>query len=146
MNTPTQNLYPAQPGPVIGAEPIMPPTAQPMGYGQPIQPLAQPVYIPPGGQPPMQAPIQNQPIIVNQIPVIPIKFTTAPMAITCPFCRNNITTIVTTNFNWLNCLFCCFFCEIWLIVQLVQGKDLNCTDATHRCPQCNQIVGQYSAC
>ena len=142
MNVPPQNLYQAQNGPVIGAEPIVPPTGQP-GYGPPIQPAVQPAYIPPGGQ----APIQNQPIVVNQaIPVIPMKFKSQPQAITCPYCKNSVTTVTTTYFNCLNCCFCWFFCPIWCIVQLVTEKELNCTDATHRCPQCNQIVGQYSAC
>ena len=158
MDVPPQNLYQAQPGP-IGSEPIMPPIVQPQGYGQPIEPAVQPPvqpviqpqpqpgYIPPGPQIVAQPPVPNQPIIVNQaIPVAPIKFKSEPMAIVCPICKNNITTVTQTQFNCANCCFCWFFCPLWCCVQLCSDKDLNCTDATHRCPQCGNVLGQYSAC
>ncbi len=169
MDIPPQNLYQAQPGP-INSEPILPPTAPPQGYGQPLQPIAQPVaqpvitpyaqpvvqpiaqpvitpaYIPPG-PPIMQPPVQNQPIVVNQvIPVVQIKLRSSPVAMICPFCKNNITTVTDTQFNCLNCCFCYWAFIIWIIVQLISDKDLNCTDAVHKCPKCGNIVGKYEAC
>ncbi len=148
---PPQNLYPAQNGPIVGAEPLVPPTGQqiippPQSIPQGVQPI--PASVQPVGayvQPVYQN--QNQPIIVNQlVPVNLIKFKTTPIAINCPYCKQNVTTVVTTEFNCLNCCFCCWNWVIWLIVQLVREKELNCTDATHKCPSCGKIVGQYNAC
>ena len=131
------------------------PQGQPMVTVQPIPlvtpamvPMNQPIVNPNNGsQPIYQIPNQNQPIVVNQImPVNPIQLKTSPLLITCPYCRNNITTVVEKEFNCLNCCFCCWNMLIWLIVQLAREKELNCTDATHKCPVCNRIIGQYNAC
>ncbi len=149
-----QNLYPAQNGQVGGVEPLMYNQGQPMVTAQPIpqassmapmnQPIVDPIY---GTQPIYQIPNQNQPIVVNQIiPVSPIQLKTNPVSTVCPFCRNNITTVVETEFNCLNCCFCCWNMVLWLIVQLVREKELNCTNATHKCPMCHRIIGQYNAC
>ena len=86
---------------------------------------------------------QQQPVVVYQQPLI---LKTSPASIVCPHCNNQITTVVETNCNCLNCCFCWFFCCIWLIVELVNGKDLNCQDATHKCPSCGCVIGSYSAC
>ena len=64
----------------------------------------------------------------------------------CPHCNQNIVTEVETQFNCANCCLCCWNWIIWLIVQLARDKELNCTDATHRCPNCKNIVGKYDAC
>ena len=143
------NLYPAQPGPVP-AEPILPPT-QPAGFGQPIQPVAQPYNPPPGsyGQPTYQPPVQNQqqPIVVQQyVNAPPVKLKSSPVSMFCPHCKKTVTTVVSTQFNCLNCCFCFCFCLLWLIVELVSDKDLNCTDATHKCPNCKNVIGVYRSC
>ena len=100
-------------------------------------------------------PYQNQneqPIIVNQVipqivHVVAFKFGTSPVSITCQFCRVPITTIVHKSFNFCSCLLCyCTGLLVWICVQLLRGKELNCCDAQHTCPNCGQILGIYSAC
>ena len=136
---PTQNLYPAQGGPIAG-EPM------PIQPGQPITPVAQPYPNPNPNQPFYQPPPivnQQQPIVIYQQP---LNLKTSPTNVTCPYCRNQVVTLVETNFNCLNCLFCCWAFYLWIIVELVRGKDLNCTDATHKCPSCGKVIGYYSSC
>ena len=137
--------------PPEGTQPLMPPQYIPpagptVAPGQPMPPLAQPY---PNAQP-VQAPIQNQPIIVNQtvpvVPVVPVKFLTSPISVVCPYCSKQVVTNVETQFNCCNCCFCFCFCLLWLIVQLASGKELNCTDANHKCPSCGRLIGQYKAC
>ena len=135
-------------GPMDTAQPLIPP---PTGYGQPMPPIAQPVPVAqpvPAAQPvPYGPPVQNQPIVVNQyVPAAPVKFKTSPVSMVCPYCKNNITTLVDTQFNCCNCCFCFCFCLIWLIVMLVSEKDLNCSDATHKCPSCGKVIGSYQSC
>ena len=130
------------PSPADGSQPLVQPPQQNMPPGQPVTPVVQNM---PG--PIIQAPVQNQPIVINQnIPMNQVKLKTSPVSMICPFCNNNITTIVETEFNCLNCCFCFCFCIIWLIVQLASDKELNCTDANHKCPSCGHLIGQYRAC
>ena len=154
--TQPENPYPAPVGQVSPAEPLMPPTEQPQYYGQPIAPAVQSYQQPtPDSGLPMapasaiyQPPMPNQqPIVVNQvIPQAPLKLKTMPAEIVCPHCHNNITTVVETQFNCANCCFCWYFFPCWCIANLVNDKDFNCADATHKCPQCGQVVFQYNAC
>ena len=93
-------------GPYEGAQPLIPPPTN-MGPGQPMPPIAQPIPVAqpvPAPQPYGQPPVQNQPIVVNQyVPYAPVKFKTSPVSMVCPFCKNNITTLVDTQFNCCNC-------------------------------------------
>ena len=148
MNQQPQNLYQAQNGPIIGSEPLMNPmiVPQPMvEMNQSMTPMQSMGPIP-SFSPVYQIPNQNPPIIVNQIPINSVNLKTTPINTICPFCRNNISTLVEKEFSCLNCCFCCWSWPIWLIVQLVRDKELNCTDATHKCPTCGRIIGQYDAC
>ena len=130
------------PSPTDGNQPLVQPPQQNMPPGQPITPEVQDMPVPT-----IQAPVLNQPIVVDQdIPMNQVKVKTTPVSMVCPFCKNNITTMVRTEFNWLNFCFCFFFRIIWLIVKIESQKELNCNDATHFCPSCGQIIGQYSAC
>ena len=118
------------------------PPPQYMPPGQPMTPLVQPAPLQP-----VTGVAVNQPIVVNQVvPGYLTKFKTSPVSMVCPYCNNQIITQVRTEFNCCNCCFCWFFCLIWLIVQLASDKELNCTDATHYCPSCNRLLGQYKAC
>ena len=154
MTEQPQNLNQVKNEPIIGEEPLVTTSLNSNGYAQPISPIPQQYFQPlPGNQIPMAQPyaypsnLPNQPIIVNQyIPVQPIPFKTEPINMVCPFCKSNITTNVETEFNCLNCCFCCWNFVLWIIVQLVREKELNCTDATHKCPNCGQIIGKYNAC
>ena len=162
--TQPEKIYQGPEGQASPAEPLMPPpTAQPQDYGLPIAP---PVGANQQQPPPPQIPgpvitpssvtyqptmANQQPIVVNQIipqatfqPTIKIK--TAPAFMACPYCHNVITTVVNTQFNWLNCCFCYCFPMCWVIVNLINEKDFNCTNATHLCPQCGQVVYHYNAC
>ena len=142
--------------PMDGAQPLIPPSNEVMTVpGQPIPPLAQPYPVAqpiPVAQPvpqaqPYPSPVQNQPIVVNQVvPYVPVKFKTSPVSMVCPFCKKSITTVVNTEFNCGNCCFCFCFCLIWLIVMLASDKDLNCSDATHKCPSCGNVLGKYQSC
>ncbi len=153
--------------PVEGAEPLMP--GQPMVGAQPPQGFAQPVpqpypnqgglQYPPQPQyaqpvptsigqpitPLAQAPIQNQPIVVNQVALPQLK--TSPVTVCCPYCKQTVTTIVETQFN---CAICCLCLMtglfVWMCFQCCRDKDLSCNDATHRCPSCQAMIGSYSAC
>ena len=146
-----QNLYAAQGGPVQGAEPLMPSSLQPIGYGQDIPLVVQP--IPQDQQevlPTNLTPFKNQqqPYMANQNTYVQTaNLKSRPVLVFCPFCKNNVITLVETHFNWLSCL-CCLISRliIWSIFQCMRNKDLNCNDATHRCPSCGNIIGTYSAC
>ena len=124
---------------------LMPPQGQPIPPpGQPFQPLAQPIQV---GTPMYQPPMQNQPLVVNQyVPLLNTHFKTSPVALVCPHCNQNIVTEVETQFNCANCCLCCWNWVIWLVIQLVRDKEFNCTDATHRCPNCKNVLGKYDAC
>lgn len=99
-------------------------------------------------------PYSPQPIIINSQPnnnVIvandPFKFKTASVLATCPSCKMSSNTNVTTSLSVSN-LLCYLCCDplIWLIYQLVRGKDINCCDATHHCPSCGGFIANYYAC
>ena len=94
-------------------------------------------------------PYSNNAIIINQVApryVSPQAFGTNPVTLVCPVCKNLIATRITSEFNCASCCLCCWNWIIWLIVQLARDKELNCTDATHRCPNCKNIIGKYDAC
>ena len=74
-------------------------------------------------------------------------FKSSSVMATCPSCKTSANTTVTTKANILNILlYCCADPLIWLIVQLVRGKDLNCCDATHTCSGCGSLIANYAAC
>ena len=93
-----------------------------------------------------------QQVVINQtqpqiLRVISLQFGTHPIAITCQFCRSPITTVVEKSFNCCSCLLCYFTSLIfWIIIQAVRGKEINCWNAVHSCPNCGQILGKYSSC
>ena len=117
------------------------------GYNQPG--LNQPVYY-------QQVPYQQgyyQPMVMNQIQpqVITVirnpNFGTSPVPMVCQFCRNAITTKVMTSCSIGSvCLCLCTNVLIWLCVQLMRDKEVNCLDAEHRCPICGQVLGIYNSC
>ena len=140
--------------------PTQPPQGQPQQYS-PQQP--QSLQVPPqySAQPPQaiqpvigqpvtpiaQVPVtQNQPIVVNQV-TLQHKFKTDPTTLTCPFCKQTIRTNVDTDLNCANCCLCLMTGVIvWACIMCCMDKDLNCCDATHKCPNCGSIVGNYKAC
>ena len=111
-------------------------------YGQPNN----------GEEPPFPLMNQQNEIVVNQIQpkIINISnthFGTKSIPITCNFCQIPITSNVIRSFNLCSCLFSfCTFFIFWFKIQLFRGKELNCYDAQHICPNCGQILGNYSSC
>ena len=108
---------------------IQPPTGPNLTYGKPA--------VTPNGPP--------QSVIVNQ--VRPDDFKVDPIALKCQFCGKMVTTKVKKDINICACLLCYCTCLLFYIcVQLCRGKSLCCWNAEHRCPQCGNVVGTYSAC
>ena len=130
----TQQIYNQQQPQVIYQPPgqiVYQPVAQPL-YGQNIV-VAQPQHLLQGGI----VINQNQPLFAQQI------FLVNPVNMICPFCKQQINTLVETHFNCGACCICCLLGVFYFLMQAVRGKDLMCNDATHRCPNCNNVVGQY---
>ena len=97
-------------------------------------------------------PQNGRAIVVNQnspsVIVVPnIVWGTVPVSITCPFCRQPITTVVEKSFNCATCCLCwCTGLLLFICIQSCSGKEIGCCDAVHKCPFCSNIVGQYSSC
>ena len=99
---------------------------------------------------------ESLPMVINQITPsqiqrIPKKtineWGTFPGEVECPFCHKNIKTNVQTNCNIGSCCLCFWLsCIIWAIILLVRGKEIGCNDATHRCPNCKNVIGVYHSC
>ena len=95
---------------------------------------------------------QGSGIVVNQgtsaIVVNPgFVLGTVPVSILCPFCKRPITTIVEKNFNCGTCLLCwCTGLLLFICIQSCSGKEIGCCDAVHKCPNCGNVVGEYSSC
>ena len=99
---------------------------------------------------------ESLPMVINQITPsqiqrIPKKtineWGTFPGEVECPFCHKNIKTNVQTNCNIGSCCLCFWLsCIIWAIFLLVRGKEIGCNDATHRCPNCKNVIGVYHSC
>ena len=98
----------------------------------------------------------NQPILVNQVNPLPIhciplsdinKWGSIPHNVACPFCHQNVTTIVEASCNMGSCCLCFWLsCIIWAIILLCMGKEIGCADATHKCPNCKNVIGVYRSC
>ena len=121
------------PGGVVYQPQVYP---QPLGYAQPVMASQIPV---------------NGIIVVNQsVPTIVVgtpHLGTYPVSCTCPFCKLPGTTVVEKSFSCgACCLCCCTGLLIYLCIQACNGKDFCCCDATHKCPNCGGIIGQYAAC
>ena len=110
-----------------------------------------------GYQPPQNNVVTNTtPIIINNQGINngpgfvfndPNKFKTYSVTASCPSCKITSTTKITTSINCAN--LCCYICcdpLIWIIYQLVRGKDINCCDATHHCASCGGYIANYTSC
>ena len=129
------------------------------GYGQPVQPMGMggphhPPFGPQGGmtQQPPQYPSQQ--VVNNQAQpqVVTVvqggqTFGTQPVSITCQFCKQPVTTEVVKKCSCGACCLCCVTgLLIWLCIQCCRNKEINCWDAEHKCPNCQQILGNYQSC
>jgi hypothetical protein len=65
----------------------------------------------------------------------------------CPYCRSQIWTSVHTEFSYCNLICCVGTLFIpWYIYKCVNRKDYNCLNAQHKCPNCDAILANYTAC
>ena len=107
--------------------------------------------------PNLNAPIQNQPqpvlcnnqclVIQSELNLISTALRSHPQYIKCPYCNYAGITRAEKSYNIPNLLCClCFGVAGWLGVQVLRGKDINCTDADHFCNRCGHRLGTYQAC
>ena len=133
---------------------VMP--AQPVYVNQPqVQPIT-PILPPSPGVTYVQSPVYVVSPVANQVSPNQPSFNPAILAstlkseakiATCPYCKTVNTTRVEQTCNCGNV--CCCLCTsllCWVIFQAARGKDINCCDANHYCPKCNQLIFSYSAC
>ena len=109
----------------------------PMGSNNQTENKNQPVFI-----------SQEGPLPVHCIPLSDInKWGSLPHTVTCPFCHQNVTTSVEASCNMGSCCLCFWLsCIIWAIILLFMGKEIGCADATHKCPNCKNVIGVYRSC
>ena len=98
----------------------------------------------------------NQAIVVNQVNPLPIHciplsdintWGSFPHNVTCPFCHQDVTTSVEASCNMGSCCLCFWLsCVVWAIILLCMGKEIGCADATHKCPNCKNVIGVYRSC
>ena len=101
----------------------------------------------------------NNVVVNQQIPnESSSKFPLDPIRIICPFCFNEVETIVKEDFN------CCTCCIFLLIISLCALPCLFfsglcnsfncfyfncdcrcCNDGTHTCPNCKKVIGFHSS-
>ena len=110
-------------------------------------------------KPIIETPKSSYPIVINQeMPTLtPISFSSNPVDLTCPFCKKRITSNVEINFNCCTCLLyllisilCalpCLFCSAFFHLENIYCNcDCNCCcDATHKCPNCQKIIGIHES-
>ena len=94
----------------------------------------------------------KRPVVINQTtPTIigTAEFGTSSREIICQFCRKSITTDTECEFNCGSCCLCCLTgCICFMCIQACRGKSpcCCCCDFKHKCPNCGQILGNYSSC
>ena len=122
-------------------------------YGQPAQqyPPQQPQIPPqqPQTYPSQQQVVNNQtqPQVVQIVQQGAQEFGTKPVSMVCTFCKKPVSTKVVKSCNCCSC-FCCFTTLFigWFCVQCYRKKEINCCDATHKCPECDKDLGNYTSC
>ena len=94
----------------------------------------------------------NSPVVINQTtPTIIVigEFGTSSRDIICQFCRKSIKTDTECECNCGSCCLCCLTgCICFMCIQACRGKSpcCCCCDFKHKCPNCGQILGNYSSC
>ena len=95
---------------------------------------AQHVQAPPGQV------LAQQPVLVTGMPL----FNASPVKMTCPYCKEDITTITQPKMGLLAWLVSGALCitGLWCYVCIPCCVD-DLKDVTHQCPGCNAILGTY---
>ena len=74
------------------------------------------------------------------------KFGTEPVQFYCPYCKKHVTTKVQRKISPCALSSCILsLCIFYVIVQACRDKEKNCYDAVHKCPNCNNELGSYTA-
>merc|ERR1712062_566080 len=76
----------------------------------------------------------------------PLEYGKVPVTTTCPHCRAMVTTSVsvgTGTMAWVTAgILCALSCCLVAWIPLCMNS---LKDATHRCPNCNSVIGRYKA-
>lgn len=65
----------------------------------------------------------------------------------CPFCNHSSMTVTQKSCSPSSAVSCIAGGVIlWLIVQAIRGKDLNCENVRHFCSNCNKEITEYRSC
>ena len=120
-----------QPGGMVQQPPTTYPTQQPQTYPSPQNVVNN----------------QTQPQVVQIVQQGAQEFGTKPVSMICQFCKKPTSTVVEKKCNCCSC-FCCFITLFvgWFCIQCYRKKEFNCCDATHKCSECNQVLGNYTSC
>ncbi|XP_075244102.1 lipopolysaccharide-induced tumor necrosis factor-alpha factor homolog [Convolutriloba macropyga] len=147
--------YPTAPPPGYSEYPP-PPAGQGYPNNQPgPQPPPPPGYTPyaPGYAPPPVTTTRTTYTVIA--PTRPIYLGHHPATLTCPLCRETVTTRVEHRVGsgaWQLCLFiflagCLFTCLLFVgfvlfFVCWIPFVLVECRDTTHTCPNCNKVIGE----
>ncbi len=67
--------------------------------------------------------------------------------VVCPFCKKEGKTRIEEKCSFSALFFCTFgLFVVPSIVQLIRGKDLNCSDVDHFCINCENKLTSYKSC
>lgn len=89
----------------------------------------------------------NQNVSYNQKIEDKSVYTTNPIIVLCPSCKNENLTTVELSLNWTN--YYCYFLTTplcWCAYQIYKDKDFSCNDAQHYCSNCGRQHHKYKAC
>lgn len=90
--------------------------------------------------------IENEKRVKEKPVHISEDFKSSPITITCPFCKNTVTTETESKLNFVACICCLMFNILYCCVQMCGDRNPCCLDISHRCPKCGKIVGHYNSC
>ena len=97
--------------------------------------------------PQVQYIVANQ-MTANQSDLLLLKtvLKTDPRTIVCPYCKRIGFTRTEKKFSIKSALLG-LLCgiQMWIGIQVVRDKDLNCYDSNHYCQYCNSLLVQYEA-
>jgi lipopolysaccharide-induced tumor necrosis factor-alpha factor len=134
---PTNPPYP--PGPAPGPQMAYPQQQYPQ---QPYPQQPYPQYPPPqmGQHSAQTTVVVTQPVVVHGA-----AYRGVPVSVTCPHCRAQVVTAISYTSGLLAWLICLGLVLLgcWLGCCLIPFCIDDLKDATHSCPNCRQVLGQY---
>jgi hypothetical protein len=126
-----------------------PPQQSPTTYPSQQSPTTYPSQQSPTTYPSQQQVVNNQtsPQVVQIVQQGAQEFGTKPVSMICQFCKKPTSTVVEKKCNCCACL-CCFGTAFvgWFCIQCYRKKEFTCCDATHKCSECQKVLGNYTTC